>query len=102
METVRKSKTNRPVTKALRHIGEREVPERWRKKLDLWAARLGSMPLPLECFAAANGNPEAARAIHEAIEGKVPLRIALAGDGGDSLGHGLGEEDLCRLLPRLE
>jgi hypothetical protein len=80
METVRKSKTNRPVTKALRHIGEREVLERWRKK-----RRLGSMPLPLECFAAANGNPEAARAIHEAIEGKVPLRIALAGDGGDSL-----------------
>ena len=62
-------------------VGESQLPTRWRKKLGLWRGATWFDAVAVGMFqAGANGNPEAAREIREAIEGRAPLRIQLIGE----------------------
>ena len=86
MKIVSKGKMRGPITAALWHIGESKLPERQRKKLGLWPGATWFDAVAAAMFhAAANGNPEAAREIREAIEGKTPLRLELTGEAGGAI-----------------
>jgi|SRR5215469_7285725 len=81
---VRKSnKASRPISAAFVRLGESKLPEHWRKQLGLEPGATWFDAVAAGMFrAAANGDPEAAREIREAVEGETPLRIEVAGEDG--------------------
>jgi hypothetical protein len=90
----------RPITDTLLHVGALPIPERWRKKLSLWAGATWFDGVAMAMFQeAAKGDPAAAKEIREAIEGKAPQRIELDADVDFKFGDHAREKLLDKLAP---